>query len=196
MARKGRPGKIKVYVEGMGEEEPASPASRAVPCENCGHIKLTKAKTGPKPFLLDEIKIARMKELFSAGCTVTEVAHYFGTSPETFACRLKQTFGCTASEYKQRCFYKGDAMIRESQYKLGVDDKDRGMLIWLGKNRLNQSDNPKQDQEFNSQVGQYLDHLQSLPVENKGRIPGLRGKPSQLAEREKYRNPTFESETD
>lgn len=171
------------------------PAAQAKPCENCGHIKKSHSKRGPKPFVLDDEKIAKMNELFSAGCTIVEVASHLGTGAETFAARVKQRFGVVPSEYKQKYFYSGDADIRKAQYDLGVKDKDRGMLIWLGKNRLGQSDNPKLDEQFSGDVAKYLDHLHSLPVD-KGPVPGLRGKPSQLAERDKYRTPTFEPEAD
>lgn len=146
-------------------------AARAKPCENCGHIKTAKSKTGPKPFALDDEKISRMNELFSAGCTISEIAGYFGVSADTFSDKLKQRFGMLPTEYKKTYFYRGDAAIRESQYLLGVEEKDRGMLIWLGKNRLGQSDNPKLDEKFSGDVAKYLDHLKELPIEPAGTEP-------------------------
>lgn len=87
-------------------------------------------------------------ELMRSGCPGTEVAAYFGIHPNTFYRRVEEKFEISFSDYLAEKKADGDALIRLQQFKkaLGTDKKgDNMMLIWLGKNRLNQRDQPSQD---------------------------------------------------
>ncbi len=91
-------------------------------------------------------------DLLTAGCMGTEVAAFFGIHPETFYRRVEEQFGIGFTEYLQKKRSKGDALIRAQQFakSIGLTKKgDNMMLIWLGKNRLNQNDN---DQKFDSAI--------------------------------------------
>ena len=83
-------------------------------------------------------------ELMMAGCLGTEIAAFFGIHPETFYDRVTKQYGVGFSEYFAKIKGKGCSLLRAHQYAkaLGLTDKgDNTLLIWLGKNRLDQRDN-------------------------------------------------------
>jgi len=79
-------------------------------------------------------------DLLISGCLGTEVAAHFGIHAETLYRRCEKDKKVGFSEYLRQKRAKGDCLIREAQFDAAVRGRDRGMLIWLGKNRLGQSD--------------------------------------------------------
>lgn len=83
-------------------------------------------------------------DMLEAGCLGTEIAEVFVMHPNTFYDRVSQKFGISFTEYSQAKRAKGDGNLRLAQYlkALGLKKKgDNTLLIWLGKQRLNQKDN-------------------------------------------------------
>jgi hypothetical protein len=81
----------------------------------------------------------RVDELLEAGCHGTEICPHFDLTPDAFYDRVYKKFGINFTDYSQKMRQKGDSLLREKQYKKALKG-DNMMLIWLGKNRLNQSD--------------------------------------------------------
>ncbi len=91
----------------------------------------------------------RVEKLLMAGCSGVEIASYLGIHHDTLydACQREKdvAFSVFSVGFRQ----KGDSLLREAQYNVALGDEtrdiapDKSMLIWLGKNRLEQSD--KQD---------------------------------------------------
>lgn len=81
--------------------------------------------------------------LLQAGCDGVQIASYFGCDPETLYNRCKEDLSMGFTEFLRQNRSKGDALLLAKQYEAALKDKDRGMLIWLGKQRLGQRD--KQD---------------------------------------------------
>jgi len=137
--------------------------------------KNREAPTGGRP--RKEIDWDVVDELLVSGCIGTEVAAFFGMHPETLYRRVEDRYKVAFSVYLQEKQSLGDAMVRKKQYlkALGIDkDGDNMMLIWLGKNRLKQSDTPVQDninekafEKFEKVMGQ-LDSLQSAKSKPEG----------------------------
>lgn len=71
--------------------------------------------------------------LASLGCSVVEMADWFGVSQST----LKYNFG----EYIKKGKEHIKNRLRDAQIKLALNG-NAAMLIWLGKNMLGQSDTP------------------------------------------------------
>lgn len=86
---------------------------------------------------IDWNKVGRLLE---AGCDGTEVAAALGIHPDTLynACEREHKMGFSAYLATKRA--SGDLILRVTQFDVAIKDRDRGMLIWLGKNRLGQSD--------------------------------------------------------
>ncbi|HEX4875756.1 MAG TPA: hypothetical protein VFV31_03735 [Chitinophagaceae bacterium] len=96
----------------------------------------------------------KVDELLEAGCDGTQIAAYLGCHPETLYDRCKNEQKADFSDYKAQKRAKGDSALLTAQFDAAVKDKDRAMLIWLGKQRLGQADK------------QQLEHLgnQEAPV--------------------------------
>lgn len=79
-------------------------------------------------------------DLLIKGCTGTEIAARLGMHAETLYKRCEKECRVGFSAYSQEKRAIGDALIRATQFDLAVRERDRGMLIWLGKNRLKQTE--------------------------------------------------------
>lgn len=84
----------------------------------------------------------KVKEYCQLGCPATEVAACIGVSYTTLVERCQLELKKTFSELRQECLEKGNKEIRRLQVEL-AHEKDRTMLVWLGKNRLGQRDQPE-----------------------------------------------------
>lgn len=77
--------------------------------------------------------------LLEADCTGTEIAANLGMAAITLYRHCEDEKKVNFDAYRREKVAKGDSMIKVAQHKLAME-KDRGMLIWLGKNRLKQKD--------------------------------------------------------
>jgi len=83
-------------------------------------------------------------EMLAAGSPGTEVASAIGMHEDTLYLRIKDNFSMTFTAYKAQKQASGEALLRLTQYKkaIGLSKKgDNTLLIWLGKQRLNQKEN-------------------------------------------------------
>jgi hypothetical protein len=88
--------------------------------------------------------------LAQAGCKGTQIAAYFGCDDETLYNRCKADLNMGFSEFLHQNRSHGDALLLAKQFESALKDKDRGMLIWLGKQRLDQKD--KKDVENKTEI--------------------------------------------
>jgi len=88
--------------------------------------------------------------LLEAGCDGVHVAAYFGIHPDTLYNRCKEENNTDFSAYKAEKRAKGDLKLFVAQFDAAVKEKDRAMMIWLGKQRLGQKD--KQETELNGSL--------------------------------------------
>ena len=88
-----------------------------------------------------------------AGYTGTEVAAHLGICPDTLYIQCQEEKKMVFSFYLQQKRAKGNGLIKLAQYDEAINNRDRGMLIWLGKNRLGQSDK------------ETVEHKGSVPIE-------------------------------
>lgn len=95
-----------------------------------------KEKPGPKfiPIPWDLVD-----QYLEYGCTGAEIAPKLGIHHDTLYSATKRIKGMYWSEYSARMKQKGNISLRQKQYEIAMEG-DRGMLIWLGKNRLDQKD--------------------------------------------------------
>lgn len=90
--------------------------------------------------------------LAQAGCNGVQIAAYFGIHYNTLEQRSQKDLNCHFSEFLQQNRSHGDALLLAKQFEAALKDKDRGMLIWLGKQRLDQKDkhdHTSKDQQMN-----------------------------------------------
>lgn len=91
-----------------------------------------------------EIPREEAEKLCKIGCTQEEVADWFGVSIDTVSARCKEWGFEGFPEFYKRHFAKGKASLRREQFKLALKGNCT-MLIWLGKQYLDQSDKIEQD---------------------------------------------------
>lgn len=99
-------------------------------------------------FLIERLIVSRPEKhidwdkvdrLLIAGCLGTEIAPHFDLHPNTFYDRVLAEKGIGFTEYSTQKKSQGDACLREVQYEKALTG-DNTMLVWLGKQRLNQRD--------------------------------------------------------
>lgn len=103
----------------------------------------------------------KVDELLMCGCPGTEIAAFFGIHENTFYHRVEQKYGCGFSEYSAKKKATGQALLRLQQHQqaLGLTKKgNTTMLIFLGKQRLGQRENPN-DQVAPEEVLKAFDDL-------------------------------------
>ncbi len=98
-----------------------------------------------KPPFRPQIPIdwAKVDELLEAGCLGTEIAANFAMHYQTFYDRVVQQYGVSFTEYSQEKRAKGESLLRKVQYEKATGQSKKGdntMLVWLGKQRLNQKE--------------------------------------------------------
>lgn len=82
----------------------------------------------------------KVDELLMSECTGVEVAAYFGISKDALYARCEREKKIGFALYKQQLKAKGDSLLRHAQFERAIKMKDGRMQIFLGKNRLGQTD--------------------------------------------------------
>lgn len=85
------------------------------------------------------------------GAKGTEVAAALGIHYDTLAARCKDEQGMLFSEYTAKKRQKGGLMLHVKQFQIAMGG-NVSMLIWLGKNRLGQSDKEDINQTVKSEI--------------------------------------------
>ena len=98
--------------------------------------KKKKGKPGRKKIIIDWNKVDRS---LIAGANGVQVASMLGISFDTLSRRCNEEKNADFAEYLRQKRQEGNEKLLSAQYNLAMKG-DRGMLIWLGKNRLDQSD--------------------------------------------------------
>ncbi len=83
--------------------------------------------------------------LLEAGCTATEICPFFNIHADTLCRRIVDEKGMLFTDYAAEMHAKGDANIKATQYMKAIGQSTLGdnvQLVWLGKNRLKQRENP------------------------------------------------------
>jgi hypothetical protein len=108
------------------------------------------AKMGRPRIQMEWDKIEKMAAIF---CTAEEIAAIHGCSVDTIARRCEEEHGITFAEYLKQKQAFGRRSLRRRQYQKAIEEGDRVMLIWLGKQYLGQKES--------------IDHDLSGPIEIK-----------------------------
>ena len=80
-------------------------------------------------------------KLLLAGCNGTQICPYFNMHYNTFYNRFQDHHGIGFSDYQCIKRSQGDSMLLTAQFDKAVSG-DNTMLVWLGKNRLEQKETP------------------------------------------------------
>ena len=98
--------------------------------------KKKKSNAGRKKVVIDW---KRVDKSLMSGSNGVQVTAMLGVHPDTLYNKCKEVKKMDFSAYQQQKRQEGNDVLFGLQYELAKSG-DRGMLIWLGKNRLDQSD--------------------------------------------------------
>ena len=102
-----------------------------------------------------------VRKRYIQGCSSVEIARELGfNSTEGLAKRCKSELGMHLTEIRAQCTSLGDNTLRAAQYHKAVVDKDTSMLIFLGKNRLKQSERAQEKTEGQQKLKAFLKFLE------------------------------------
>jgi hypothetical protein len=108
-------------------------------------VNMKKSKAGRPKKHIDWEKV---KNLLMAGSPASEIISHFDIHYDSFYRRCKQDNKMNFTEFANKFREKGASMLRAHQFAkaLGHTDKgDNALLIWLGKQRLGQSEPKKEE---------------------------------------------------
>jgi hypothetical protein len=83
-------------------------------------------------------------KLCSLLCTQKEIAEWFGCTDDTIQTAVKRKYKVGFSEYYKKKSCGGKVSLRRAQYLLATEDRNPTMLIWLGKQHLEQQEPQRQ----------------------------------------------------
>lgn len=78
-------------------------------------------------------------KLCGLACTRDEISAFIGVSNDTLERAIKRKFKLTFAAYYEQKSALGNVSLRRKQFE-AAQNGDRTMLIWLGKQRLGQSE--------------------------------------------------------
>lgn len=93
-----------------------------------------------------EIDWKEFDKLCGLQCSLEEIAGWFNCSIDTIENRVKEVHGVTFSEYFKQKRSTGKISLRRKQYEAAMAG-NTALLIWLGKQYLNQSEKVHQTVE-------------------------------------------------
>lgn len=100
-----------------------------------------ETKLGRPEITLDWKKI---DDLLICGCSGRQIAGHIGINPNTLYERCVKDNGITFTDYSQQFYAKGESLLVAQQFLKAIGkttEGDNTMLIWLGKQRLDQKEN-------------------------------------------------------
>ena len=103
-----------------------------------------KSNAGRKKIV---INWARVDSALKAGANGVQVAAMLGISFDTLSRRTNEEKNADFADYMREKREAGNEELLKAQYE-GAIGGDRGLLIWLGKQRLNQTDKKEIKQQF------------------------------------------------
>jgi len=90
------------------------------------------------------------------GSSGVQTAAFIGITDETLYNRCRKEHGVDFSIYLLKQKQKGNSLLLGKQYQVAMGGNVT-MLIWLGKQRIGQTDHPTDKQEFNGSLASLLD---------------------------------------
>jgi len=115
------------------------------------------------------INWSEVSEYLQAGCSGVEIASKLGIHENTLYQRCRTDLNVEFMAYSQQKRASGEALLKKTQFDMAVIDKDRSMLIWLGKNRLGQTDK----QQTNVNVNEAVTGVEVVIIDNKEQLADL-----------------------
>ena len=82
----------------------------------------------------------KVDNLLKAPCDGVGIAGILGIHPDTLYLACQEQFKMGFSEYSQQKKSEGRELLRAKQFEKAINEGDKTMLVWLGKQYLGQKD--------------------------------------------------------
>lgn len=112
-------------------------------------------KRGRRPKNID---FSKLKKLCEMHCTRDEVCSFFEINKDTLLTRVKEEGYDDFSDYYKRHCGVGKIALRRAQIRVALKG-NASMLIWLGKNYLEQTDAPSKEEMLEQKVGDIFEFV-------------------------------------
>ena len=116
-----------------------------------------------------QIKWSKVESMAMAGANGKQIAAALGIHYDTLVTACKRDNNSDFSDYLYTKREKGNNLLLAKQYDVAMNG-DRGMLIWLGKQRLDQSDKQQVKQETKQENTYNFDNLTTEQLEQLAKI--------------------------
>ncbi len=138
----------------------------------------------------------KVDQFFMCGSSITQCAAGLGVSVDTLERRAKSEKNAAIAEIQQSKKEKGNLAIHSAQFEKAIKDKNPTMLIWLGKQRLNQKDSVDTTPNNDKEISQALINIHSTDVEDmKTKINELQNVVDKYESKEQPNEPVTETNT-
>lgn len=104
-----------------------------------------KNKGGRPAFELSDEDLTKLINMIRIQCTQVEICNIFGVTDKTLNVALKKAGEPGFSELYKKHQDEGRMSLRRSQWKSATENLNPTMLIWLGKQMLDQKDKIETD---------------------------------------------------
>lgn len=131
------------------------------------HFSTPRKQTGKKSYKNNLISFnpQQFVDLCKIQCTLSEIAHFFHISMDELDKHCQKHFGIGCQYAQKEYSSEGKISLRRSQFKTAVEKNNPIMQIWLGKNYLNQCEDPAkrvQDEQKNETLKEIVDAVKKL----------------------------------
>jgi AraC-like DNA-binding protein len=123
--------------------------------ERVSKKKTGKPKRSKRVVPYKPIDWAFVDNLLMSGASVLQISSAIGMHHETFYRRIHKEKKMTFTEYALDKRRHGDSLLFGAQFKMAMKG-DKAMLIWLGKQRLGQREDPHQTGGFNGELKEFI----------------------------------------
>lgn len=103
----------------------------------------------------------KVENMLMGGSCGREIASHFDMHPSTLYRKVEEKHNMTFTQFSAEKRAKGDSLLRNKQFEKALKG-DNTLLIWLGKNRLNQRDTQNDLPVTNETVAQFSDLMKQL----------------------------------
>ena len=108
-----------------------------------------------------DINWDEVEKYLIAGVSGQHIADTLGIHADTLYSRCKEIYKMNFSDYSAKKRQKGNSMLHYKQFQTAMGG-NVSMLVWLGKQRLGQKEDPKGQEGFDGKLGEFLDYLKAM----------------------------------
>jgi hypothetical protein len=108
-----------------------------------------------------QINWEEVDQYLIAGVAGTHIADTLGIHADTLYRRCQEIYKMNFTDYAAKKRQKGNSMLHYKQFKTAMNG-NVSMLVWLGKQRLGQKEDPKSTEGFDGKLGEFLDYLKAM----------------------------------